>query len=450
MPKRAARDRRAGGEEEEPEPEETVTPASAAAEGAPQALEDRRMLRSRYLAVKSQINDDKDEMARADSAKFSAIFTEVETLHKLVQKPREQIADAEALLDIATSLGASVRSQSALGITPSDLVAGLLKKFGTRADANGEGASLRWGRVGLAASHVFMAVPGCSTMVGPMKAEVKARRKRITRKRTPRPRRNDRPEQLVDPSETAKSDTDRNMAVLFDVLRKYKRARLENLILNRTSFAQTVENIFALSFLVKDGRVEITVNDDGHHIVCPRNAPAASSIAKGKVVYNHFVFRFDFQDWKLMKGIVAEGEELMQHRPSSLSTSGGNNHQEMPARSTPRGNQSSVSPANSMSGGSNEPEMPTHTTPIRKLCRNRGLVMQAQQDEMASPGTLDVMVMEDKHISPQDKSSVTGRLEVMVIKEEMVKDRKEVFQTYKRKRRRDLVQDLSQEFNRVG
>ena len=74
--------------------------------------------------------------------------------------------------------------------------------------------------------------------------------------------------QLDDSVVEEKSDTDKNMSTMFDILRKNRRVRLENLVLNRNSFAQTVENLFALSFLVKDGRAEITVDEKGCHIVC--------------------------------------------------------------------------------------------------------------------------------------------------------------------------------------
>ncbi|KAF0935794.1 hypothetical protein E2562_035762 [Oryza meyeriana var. granulata] len=342
--------------------------ASAAAEGSSrgggggrrqqqqQGVAERRQLRSRYLAVKNLISDEKDDMARADSDKFAAVITQVECLHELVQRPREQIADAEALLDIANTLVTSVRSQSSEGITPSDFVTAMLKKFGQSGGLDSEAASLRWGDVGLSVSHVFRAAAGCCTMLGPMNTEVKQRKAAVVdRKRTARPTENIRPEQLADSSEGVKTDTDRNVSVIFDILRRNKRARLENLVLNRRSFAQTVENVFALSFLVKDGRVAINIDDDGHHIICPRNAPAASAIASGEVSYSHFVFRFDFKDWKLMQEVVADGEELMPNRtPESISCTEDNDQPEL--------------------------ELCAQRTPIRKLTRNRGLVMQ--QDQM--------------------------------------------------------------------
>lgn len=86
----------------------------------------------------------------------------------LVQKPREQIADAEALFDITNTLVGSVKAFNIDGVTPSDFVSCLLRDFGQEGgQSNSQNelrSSIRWEDIGQVVSHVFRSAPGCRTM----------------------------------------------------------------------------------------------------------------------------------------------------------------------------------------------------------------------------------------------------------------------------------------------
>ncbi|CAN8289046.1 unnamed protein product [Cochlearia groenlandica] len=165
---------------------------------------------------------------------------------------------------------------------------------------------------------------------GPMDTELKERKKAVYRKRT-KPGVGVRPDEVDDTQSEEKPDTYKNMAIMFNVLRQKKRVRLENLVFNRRSFAQTVENVFAIA----------------------HKRTGANVVMSGEVVYNHFVLRFDFPDWKLMSEMGPMGEELMPLRETSIASS-------------------------SCHSASADFVHDSQTTPIRKLSRNRGLVVQEE------------------------------------------------------------------------
>ncbi|KAI3793715.1 hypothetical protein L1987_36336 [Smallanthus sonchifolius] len=285
---------------------------------------ERRVLRFGYLSIQNFIRDKKDEISAVSSKKFLSIINEVDGMHHLVNKPREQVSDAEALRDLANTLVTSIRVHSTGNVTPSIFISSLITEYGKKRKIGGtESVQIRWKDIGLQVSPVLMICKGSSTMLGPMKLEAKPPKVSVSRKRRRLVKvEKVKPEELESTVSKEKTETEKIIATMFDILRNNKNVRLENLVLNRKSFAQTVENLFALSFLVKDGRVVILVDDDGSHYVSPRNAPASSLITSRKVVYSHFIFRLDFNDWKLMMRLMAEDSELMPHR-TKLNPCGG-------------------------------------------------------------------------------------------------------------------------------
>ncbi|CAL1371032.1 unnamed protein product [Linum trigynum] len=287
-------------------------------------LSDCRILRSRYHAVQNLIQDEADDIGSAESNKFNTILNELQSLHERVIRPREQLADAEALLGITSSFvkGAKLNSNA---VTPSKFINFILRDFARAqqySHSDRTRASVNWQKIGISVSHIFKPFRGCSTMLGTNSA-VKQRKPAVRRGR--RPSKQFALPKQVDPhveEEEKTGTTDGTMLTMFSILRKERKVELEHLVLNRSSFSQTVENLFALSFLVKDGRVEIQVDDEsGRHLVSPRNAPSATMIASGDVSYRHFVFKFDYSDWQLMCSSVEVGKELMPHRTQESSPS---------------------------------------------------------------------------------------------------------------------------------
>ncbi|KAJ8565191.1 hypothetical protein K7X08_007767 [Anisodus acutangulus] len=338
-----------------------------------------KLARRKYKTPnKGQDQEGKDDIGSIDSEKFKEIMKEIENSHNEVKKPREQVADAEALFDLTKTLVASVRSHSADGITPYMFISSLLGAFGARSAKCEKGLSVNentlcWKKIGLAVSPTFRNGRGCCTMIGLMNCEVKQPRK-YTRRPLTKLYLRAQPKEL-DVNTEEKTDTDKNISTMFQILRKKKRVKLENLVLNRKSFAQNVENLFALSFLVKDGRVVIDVDENGSHFLSPRNGPDAKLVKSGEVKYSHFVFRLDFADWELLKNAVPEGEELMPNRDITASP--------VFAEANKPNKDISVNPVFTEANtpvSVNDARRILHITRVKKLSRNRGKVMLEASD----------------------------------------------------------------------
>ena len=127
-----------------------------------------------------------------------------------------------------------------------------------------------------------------------------------------------RPDALDDALETgtAQAETERAIKAMRRVLRAHPGGvDAFTLCYNGGCFAQTVENLFTLSFLVKDGRVELKrgPGDRGVLVTMADEQPVAEDFRSGRAAAMQFVFRLDVADWEAARPRMPK-QPLMPHR----------------------------------------------------------------------------------------------------------------------------------------
>jgi len=130
--------------------------------------------------------EERENILKAKSGKFEALISKVESLHNLVQRPHQQVADANTLFDLTSTLLATVNIlHNSNGATPIDFISSnILRNYGDQAygsrslEGNDDQTQISWRNLGLLISYVFHDAAGICTMLGSMDNEPKQKKAR--------------------------------------------------------------------------------------------------------------------------------------------------------------------------------------------------------------------------------------------------------------------------------
>eukprot|EP00871_Galdieria_phlegrea_P002383 jgi/Galph1/3145/GphlegSOOS_G1762.1 len=253
------------------------------------SLKDDDVLTSQIIEHVNAVNEEKIEYEDPDSSRIHDRIAENETLRNLSNAPQGHEILSRALKSMCHSV--VIRAEK-ISVTQQELNMDRIvrKLLGvssyqrhqqrglpissltdnenqlTTASQINDCSNIDWKSLGKQVGFLYQRPPCIAFMRGPIRAPPKPSRSRTRTDKGAREEKRSRTENgnpaqptLVDPSTgLGQAETDRKIQNMCNHIRLKGAMNFFELIVDRTSFAKTVENIFHLSFLIKDGKVAVT------------------------------------------------------------------------------------------------------------------------------------------------------------------------------------------------
>ncbi|XP_067417449.1 non-structural maintenance of chromosomes element 4 homolog A [Emydura macquarii macquarii] len=309
------------GEEEEAEEEHGQGRERAAGAAEPDGdHRDRRMLRHQYRQLINRVQHNREEMLSSKSNSLTEALQEANKLFSGVSQAREAALDAQFLV-LASNLGKEkaneLHSEMTIFDSPAfaeDLLTfmGLNRLEGEENDSDDGGVTggflpnNAWHTLGAEAERYFRRAPSYHYMLGSFNADPPVPRQRIERQKRNAGKEEKRamPAQLKKMEESHQEATEKEVERILGLLQTYFKEdpnipiSFFDFVIDPNSFARTVENIFHVSFIIRDGFARIKLDQDRLPVIEPSHEEDGRENDQTAQVRNQTVISLSYQDWK--------------------------------------------------------------------------------------------------------------------------------------------------------
>ncbi|GLB37537.1 putative binding domain of Nse4/EID3 to Nse3-MAGE [Lyophyllum shimeji] len=300
--------------------------------------EEKRAVRKNYRSLAKTVEEQQAHPNDYTAEQLMKQVQQADSLFDKVKGPQEATLDSHFLL-MASSMGAQKARAMKSGSGAFDVdefVAKLItfmgggKSFEDRAEDNYDAGdvddtavSLEWAKIGRKALAKSRRVPVMGFMLGPLSIEQKKRAasKRATIEKNKEELR--KPQELKEADiSRSQNETTKNVAVLENILNNIgEPINIFKFVINPNDFAQSVENIFYLSFLIRDGKVAFETTKDGEPVVFTCEQPTDQDYAGG-LMKRQKVFEFDMAIWKRAIEVFDITKSTIPQRPPARTKLG--------------------------------------------------------------------------------------------------------------------------------
>ncbi|NXJ79937.1 NSE4A protein, partial [Trogon melanurus] len=264
--------------------------------------------------------ENREDMLNSKSNRLTEALEEANKLFSGVSCAREAALDAQFLV-LASNLGKEKAKELRSEMTAFDSLAfaeDLLTFMGINRiemednDSDSEGISggylpsNAWHKLGEEAEKYFRRAPSFHYMLGSFKSDPPVPRQQIERQKKARGGEEKRamPAQLKKMEESHQEATEKEVERILGLLQTHFENDSEtpisffDFVIDPNSFARTVENIFHVSFIIRDGFARLKLDEDKLPVIEPLTDNERRKDGHGPGARNQLVISLSHQEWK--------------------------------------------------------------------------------------------------------------------------------------------------------